>query len=302
MRAALGASRGRVVRYLLAESAAAGVGAVVRRHRAGVGGHRASCASVGADYFPRTQEIALDGPVVWSCWPALTVASALLFGLVPALHGTGGPVDESLRSVGRSSTGSLAVRRLRRVLVGSQFADRDAAARRRRAPPGQPERAAARRSRLRQPQRDDRLDPAAGGAVSRARAASQSFWDELERRVEALPGVSGVAFADGRPPNDVGNINNFDLEELPTPPGQSQPATPWVAVTPEYFRVLGLTLLEGRLLDERDAQRRRTSRPSSWIAPGRGGSFPTGAPSASDSGKAAARSARGRRWSASSAR
>ena len=30
--------------------------------------------------------------------------------------------------------------------------------------------------------------------------------------------------------------------------------TPWVAVTPEYFRVLGLPLLEGRLLDERDAR------------------------------------------------
>ena len=65
--------------------------------------------------------------------------------------------------------------------------------------------------------------------------------------------MTGVAFADGRPPNDVGNFNNFDLEEFPAPPGQSQPVTPWVAVTPDYFRVLGLTLLEGRLLDERDA-------------------------------------------------
>ena len=52
----------------------------------------------------------------------MTVASMLLFGLVPALHGTGGPVDESLRSMSRSATGSAGVRRLRRVLVGSQFA------------------------------------------------------------------------------------------------------------------------------------------------------------------------------------
>ncbi len=81
------------------------------------------------------------------------------------------------------------------------------------------------------------------------------FWDELKRRVEALPGVSAAAFADGRPPNDVGNSNNFDLEDFPTPPGQSQPVTPWVSVTPEYFRVLGIPLLQGRLLDERDALR-----------------------------------------------
>jgi putative ABC transport system permease protein len=79
-----------------------------------------------------------------------------------------------------------------------------------------------------------------------------AFYDELKRRVEVLPGVTGVAYADGRPPNDVGNFNNFDLEDFPTPPGQSQPVTPWVGVSPDYFRVLGLELLEGRLLDERD--------------------------------------------------
>jgi putative ABC transport system permease protein len=79
-----------------------------------------------------------------------------------------------------------------------------------------------------------------------------TFWDELERRMTALPGVTGVAFADGRPPNDVGNFNNFDLEQSPTPPGQSQPVTPWVAVTPAYFRLLGLTLVDGRLFTDRD--------------------------------------------------
>jgi putative ABC transport system permease protein len=159
-----------------------------------------------------------------------------------------------LRSMGRSSTGSIGVRRLRRVLVGSQFAV---------ATPllvvaGL---LLASLNELRQVDLgfDSRdvltgsigLSPAQGPDSGRV----QSFWDEFQRRVEALPGVSGVAFADGRPPDDVGNINNFDLEEFPTPPGQSQPATPWVAVTPEYFHVLGLTLVDGRLLTERDAQR-----------------------------------------------
>jgi len=76
----------------------------------------------------------------------------------------------------------------------------------------------------------------------------------LERRLQSVPSVSGVAFSDSRPPDTASNINNFDLEDFPTPAGQSQPATPWVAVTPEYFRVLGLELLEGRLLEERDAR------------------------------------------------
>jgi putative ABC transport system permease protein len=86
-------------------------------------------------------------------------------------------------------------------------------------------------------------------------AATATFWSELRLRVAALPGVTAVAFADGRPPQGVGNFNNFDLEEFPTPPGQSQPVAPWVAVTTEYFRVLGLKLVDGRTLEEADARR-----------------------------------------------
>jgi hypothetical protein len=79
-----------------------------------------------------------------------------------------------------------------------------------------------------------------------------AFWDQLQRRLEALPGVSRIAFADSRPPNGAGNFNNFDLEDFPTAAGQSQPVTPWVSVSPDYFRLLGLSLLDGRLLEDRD--------------------------------------------------
>jgi predicted permease len=249
VRAALGASRGRVVRYLLAESGLLATGA------AALG---AALAWVGVSLFrdfgagtmPRTQEIALDGPVLWLL-ASLTAASVLLFGLVPALHGSGGPVAESLRSLSRSSTGGIAVERLRRLLVGSQFAI---------ATPLLIV-AGLLLSSLNELGRVDlgfdsrnlltglillpeKQYPDSGPVTA--------FWDELQRRVEALPGVSGVAFSDGRPPNDVNNWNNFNLEESPTPPGQSEPVTPWVSVTGEYFRLFGLTLLEGRLLDDRD--------------------------------------------------
>ena len=249
VRAALGASRGRVIRHLLAESSLLAIGAAlvgIALARIGVGLLR----DFGSDYFPRTQEIALDGPVLWLL-AAVTIGSGLLFGLIPAVHGTGGPVDESLRSVGRSSTGSLAVRRLRRVLVASQFAI---------ATPllivaGLLLASLTELSRVDLGFDRHNLLSAAillpeaqypkPGRVS-------AFWDEMQRRVEALPGVSAVAFSDGRPPDDVGNFNNFDLEDFPTAPGQSQPVTPWVSVTPEYFRLVGLSLVQGRLFDERD--------------------------------------------------
>ncbi|HEV3062407.1 MAG TPA: ABC transporter permease [Vicinamibacterales bacterium] len=250
VRAALGASRGRVVRYLLAESGLLALGAAA----IGIGLTWLAIRllrDVGAAYFPRTAEIALDGPVVWFL-AALTAGSTILFGLVPAIHGTGGAaVEESLRSGGRSSTGTRSVRRLRRVLVGSQFAI---------ATPllviaglllvslnelGRVNLGFNARNVV----SGSLLLPVSQYPDARAGA----FWDEIQRRAESIPGVSAVAFADGRPPNDVNNFNNFDLEDAPTPAGQSQPVVPWVSVSPEYFQLLGLNLLQGRLLDRRDA-------------------------------------------------
>jgi putative ABC transport system permease protein len=249
VRAALGASRGRIVRYLLAESVLLAIGAAAIGFALawfGVGLLR----DLAIDYVPRAREIALDG-ASRGLLIALTAISALLFGLIPAVHGTGGPVDEALRAQGRAATGSLAVRRLRRVLVGSQFAI---------ATPllvvaglllvslnalGRVNLGFDTRNLVGAPillPNAQYRDPAKVGA----------FFDELQRRVESLPGVSGVAYADGRPPNDVNDFNNFDLEDFPTPPGQSQPVTPWIGVTPEYFKLLGLSLVEGRLFEARD--------------------------------------------------
>jgi putative ABC transport system permease protein len=249
VRAALGASRGRVVRYLLMESAVLAVGAAglgIALAWTGIGLLR----DFGAAYFPRTQEITLGGPVL-GLLVALTVASALLFGIVPAAYGAGGPVDESLRSMGRSSTGSVAVRQLRRILVGSQFAI---------ATPLLVVAGLLLVSLSALGRVDLGFDTRNILTGSVSLPATQydapgrvvAFWDEMQHRLEALPGVSKVAFADGRPPNGVGNFNNFDLEDLPAGAGRSQPVTPWVAATQDYFRLLGLTLLEGRLLDDRD--------------------------------------------------
>jgi len=250
VRAALGASRGRVIRYLLAESAVLAAGAV------GLGAGLAWAGvqllrGVGPTYFPRTQEMELGAPVLWLL-AGLAACSGLIFGLVPAMHGTGGSVDASLRSLGRSSTGNLAVRRLRRALVAAQFAI---------ATPLLIVAGLLLASLNQLENVDLGFDHRSVITGSVRLPASQYqdpgrakvFWDELTRRLAATPGVAGVAFADGLPPDGVGNINNFDLEDFPAGPGQSQASTPWVATTPEYFRVLGLALLEGRLLDERDA-------------------------------------------------
>ena len=252
VRAALGASRGRVVRHLLVESGvlAAGAAAVgVTVAWFGV----ALMQSIGASYLPRTQEITFDAPVLLVL-AAVTLVSLSIFGLAPALSGTGGAVEDSLRSAERSSTGSVSVRRLRRVLVGSQFAI---------STPLLVAAALLLVSLNELSQVDLGFDGRRivtgsvrlPGALYRKPESVTAYWDEFERRLLAVPGVGGVAFVDSLPPDNAFNVNNFDLEDFPTPPGQSQPATTWVSVTPEYFPVLGLRLLEGRWLDDRDAER-----------------------------------------------
>jgi len=250
VRAALGASRARIVRYLLAESAVLATGAVALGAVVAWLGVRL-LQGVGSSYVPRMQEIAFTASVWWLL-AGLAACSALIFGLVPAMHGTGVSIAPPLQALGRSSTANRAVRRLRAALVAAEFAiatpllivaglllgslnelrNVDLGFDYRNVMTGS----------VRLPALDYQ-DP----------AAVKAFWDALARRLAAVPGVAGVAFADGLPPEGVGNINNFNLEDYPTPTGQSQPATAWVATTPDYFRVLGLTLREGRLLDERDA-------------------------------------------------
>ena len=249
VRSALGASRSRLVRYLLAESAvlafsAAAVGVVLARVGIGL------VQRFGDVFVPRAAEIALAGRALWVL-VIVTAISAAIFGLVPALHGTGGPVDEGLRSLGRSSTGNLRVRRLRQLLVSSQFAV---------ATPllivggllvGS----------LNNLKRVDLGFDSSNlltGYIALPRAEYRevgqqvAFWTELRQRVERLPGVTGVTFVDSRPPQDAGNQNNFNLEASPTPAGQSEPVTTWVAVTPEYFPLLKIKLLKGRLLQDSD--------------------------------------------------
>jgi putative ABC transport system permease protein len=42
------------------------------------------------------------------------------------------------------------------------------------------------------------------GAQYQDPARIDAFWDELKRRVAALPGVAGVAYSDGLPPTQPG--------------------------------------------------------------------------------------------------
>ena len=253
IRSALGASRVRLLQYLMVESGVLTAGA------AAVGAGVAALSiqlvtAYGVGYIPRVDEIRLSPPLV--AWlVALAAGSGLLIlvgGLIPAIHGTW-RMDRSLRSGGRSATDGPAARRLRRALVAAQFAL------------ATPLIVAAvlvmssldRLSRVSVGIETERMLTAAV-SLSTGRypreADRKAFWERALERMAALPGVEAVAVADSRPPNEAGQSNNFDLEDHPTPAGQNQPICTWVGVSPGFFSTVGLRLERGRLLDERSLQ------------------------------------------------
>jgi putative ABC transport system permease protein len=249
IRAALGASRRRILQYLAAETALLTTGAAV------IG--LAIAASVlrlihtyGGSYIPRIDEIQLGGPAI--AWLALlSLGSAIVMGLVPGLHSRRLASHRQLPSGGRSVTDSPAARRVRRVLVGVEFAMATplliaailvltSLTRLRDVPVGVDASQVLTAS-IALPQ----------GAYPDA-ASRRAFWTRALERLGRIPGADAVSFADGRPPLDLDQENDINLEDHPTPPGQMQPTSPWVGATPDFFKTVGLTLQEGRLLDARD--------------------------------------------------
>jgi predicted permease len=84
-----------------------------------------------------------------------------------------------------------------------------------------------------------------GGAVVRA-------GDEIIARIHALPGVQAVALAGQIPLGGNGDTWGFHVVGRPVTP--DDPAVERYSVTPEYFRVMRIPLLRGRLISDADRE------------------------------------------------
>jgi len=120
VRAAIGASWGRIVSGLLVESVLLGLlGGAVGLALA-YGGVRFLLA-IGPASLPRLHEISVDGRTLVFAF-LLSVLAGLLFGLIPALKYAGPQVALALRSAGRSLSVSRERHRARNLLVVGQVA------------------------------------------------------------------------------------------------------------------------------------------------------------------------------------
>ncbi len=81
----------------------------------------------------------------------------------------------------------------------------------------------------------------------------QAFWHRVEARALETAGVTAAGLAGSIPPDNFGDVNNFDLLDKPVPAGTSQPVASWPVVTNGYFAAMGVPLLEGRLFTIADS-------------------------------------------------
>ena len=239
MRSALGAGRGRLVRQLLTESftlacagavLGLGIALAVTRYLA----HQGSIA------LPLLSSVRIDGTALgWTL--LIAVITAVFFGLVPGLKISTGNLQEALKDSGPGTSAGRKHERMRSALVVSEVAlacvllvgaglllrsflrilDVDLGF--------QPSRAAAISVDY-----DDGNDAAKRGAI----------WQEIIRRVEAIPGVETAGISDNIPmsTNRAWGIwlkgKEYRKGELP--------GTFVYIVSPGYLRAMGMHLVGGR--------------------------------------------------------
>jgi putative ABC transport system permease protein len=248
IRAALGASRARLVRQLLTESVLLALCGGLAGMLLARWGLDALLALAPAN-LPRVTDIHLDaGVLVFSL--ALSVITGLVFGIAPAWLAARADVNEALKQGSRGSTEGGARGRLRSALVvievtfalmllgGAGLLARSFMQLAHVDPGFTPENATVLRLSL--PQKKYTLPE-----------QQTAFADALLERVKTLPGVQAAGLTHSMPlVSDY--VLGFNIEGRPAIAPSDLPNTNYYAVTPEYFRAMGIRLVRGRVFTARD--------------------------------------------------
>jgi putative ABC transport system permease protein len=249
IRAALGASRMRIVRQLLTESmllsfASGALGLLLAQLGVKL------IIAVSPNSIPRSAEIGLD-PRVLTFTIAVSVLTGVIFGLAPALQASKPDLNETLKDAGRGSTGGRRILRSGLVvaevaltmvlLIGAGLM-------------------------IRSFYRLQRVDP--GFAPDNLLTFSVSlpqrkypegqqrinFYQQLLQNLSGVPGVQSAGMATGLPLGNNGWQSGFWIEGRPPPPQGQEPLTEVAFASPGYFDTMKMTLLRGRSFTEQDVQ------------------------------------------------
>jgi putative ABC transport system permease protein len=248
IRTALGASRVRVIRQLLTESILLSL----------VGGMLGLLLSLwGIDLLlaispanlPRVDAISLDGRVLGFTF-VISLLTGIVFGLAPALQVSKPDLNDALKEGGRASSVGFRHNRFRSLLVVTEVTLSLVLL-------------IGAGLMIRSFVRLLNVDPGLNArnvltldiGLPRAKYTGPqevAFFQQVVQRMQALPGVQSAGAVYPLPLSGGEEGMGFGIENRPAPgPGESYNAGPrWV--TPDYFRVMGISPVEGREFTERD--------------------------------------------------
>jgi putative ABC transport system permease protein len=249
VRTALGATRLRLVRQFLTESA---ILAIIG------GGLGLLLALWGVEFLvalspasiPRINEISLDARVV-AVTIGVSLLTGLLFGLAPAMQFSKPDLNETLKDVGRSSTDGRHRQRLRGLLVISELALSivllagaglmiKSFIKVQGANPGF--------------DTENLLTMRLSLPRSKYSDFNQQtrFFQELIERIQAQPGVQSTAAINALPLSGSTGDRSFKIEGRTPAPGEAGPDEELRFISFGYFSAMGISLFRGRDFTERD--------------------------------------------------
>lgn len=248
IRSALGASRWRVIRQLFTESTMLAL-------LGGAVGFLLSfwllsfIKKLLPGEFPRLDEIQVDWRVLAFTLVA-SIFTGILFGFAPALQFIRRNVQESIRETGRGAAGSLRRSRFRQALIVAEVALSVVLL----AGAGLLFRSfmhlqSVNTGFVAEKVLTARLSPSQPNY--RADADFVSFYQQVTEKISALPGVQDVG-AINTLPLAKGPTIGFRIDGHPITTPDKWPGANFRAVTPNYFRAMGIPVLQGRSLTERD--------------------------------------------------
>jgi len=251
VRTALGAGRGRIIRQLLTESVALSFVSVPLGILIAVAGTRMIASAIPTDQVPAYIQWHIDWRSL-SYTLVIAAATALLFGLFPALQVSRGNLHENLKEGTRGNSASKSL--LRSSLVVAQVALALVAL----------------VGALLFVRTFLNLDSYNFGFDTRPLMTMRFFLpgapyepadakthrvEDVVRRVEALPGVVSAFGSNLVPLSGGGGGGAVEIEGRPAPDGQ-QRFISFIGVTPHVLRTMGVPLIAGRDFSDTEAYAR----------------------------------------------
>jgi predicted permease len=249
VRAAMGASRVRLIGQVLTESVLLGALGGAVGIAVGAWATRWISDLRLASAIPTSLDFGLDWRVLAYALTA-ALSTGVVVGLWPALRVARSHVNETLREGGRSGSAGVARHRFRSALVAVQMAGSLVLL----IVAGLFVRSLQRAQRMYLGFEPDHilnvvLDPSEVG-YDQARATN--FYRQLEDRFRALPGVQSVSMAYSVPMGNYSQTARVTVEGHPQQAGQQPPVILFNAVDSAYFQTMKIPLLRGRSFTDSD--------------------------------------------------